>query len=65
MKATIFNNKEKLCCQIQREDFSLYCMQARFPLLLPVGCVADFFVLLKLVTHHLKELVGVGTQVLH
>lgn len=32
---------------------------------LPVGCVADFFVLLELVADHLKELVGVGTQVLH
>lgn len=33
--------------------------------LLPVGCVANFLVLFKLVADHLKELVGVGTQVLH
>lgn len=32
---------------------------------LPVACVADFLVFFELVTHHLKELVAVGTQVLH
>ena len=34
-------------------------------ILLPVGCVADVLVLFELVADHLKELVGVGTQVLH
>lgn len=32
---------------------------------LPVGRVADVLVLFELVTDHLQELVGVGTQVLH
>lgn len=44
---------------------SFYCMRASLSHPLPVACVADFLVFFELVTHHLKELVAVGTQVLH
>lgn len=37
----------------------------RFFKVVPVGCVADVFILFELVADHLQELVGVGAQVLH